>query len=214
MITVDCVQGSPEWLQARAGKVTASRINDVLAKIKTGEAADRRNYRAQIIAEILTGEPAETGFVSAEMKWGTEQEPYARAAYECKNGVLVDQVGMVIHPRIERGAASPDGLVDPDGLVEIKCPNTATHLDYILAGEAPAKYQNQMLWQMACTEREWCDFVSFDPRLPEEFQLFIVRFFRDDARIKAMEDEVELFLVSALQTIDKLEEAAKKKASE
>ena len=204
MAIVSVPQGSPEWLEARAGKVTASRIADVLAKVKTGEAAGRRDYRAQLVAEILTGRPQESGFTNDAMRWGTEQEPYARAAYECQAGVLVDQVGMVLHPSIERGAASPDGLVDPDGLVEIKCPNTATHLDYLLDGTVPAKYQPQMLWQMACTGRDWCDFVSFDPRLPEDLQLFVVRFQRDQARIDAMEAEVRAFLVEVEETVSRL----------
>ena len=204
MTIVSVPQGSPEWLEARAGKVTASRIADVLAKVKTGEAAGRRDYRAQMVAEILTGRPQESGFMNDAMRWGTEQEPYARAAYECQAGVLVDQVGMVLHPSIERGAASPDGLVDPDGLVEIKCPNTATHLDYLLDGTVPAKYQPQMLWQMACTGRDWCDFVSFDPRLPEDLQLFVVRFHRDQARIDAMEAEVRAFLVEVEETVSRL----------
>jgi putative phage-type endonuclease len=204
MTIVSVPQGSPEWLEARAGKVTASRISDVLAKVKTGEAAGRRDYRAQLVAEILTGKPQESGFMNDAMRWGTEQEPYARAAYECHAGVLVDQVGMVLHPSIERGAASPDGLVDPDGLVEIKCPNTATHLDYLLDGTVPAKYQPQMLWQMACTGRAWCDFVSFDPRLPEDLQLFVVRFQRDQARIDAMEAEVRAFISEAEETVSRL----------
>ena len=204
MTIVPVPQGSPEWLEARAGKVTASRIADVLAKVKTGEAAGRRDYRAQMVAEIRTGRPQESGFMNDAMRWGTEQEPYARAAYECQAGVLVDQVGMVLHPSIERGAASPDGLVDPDGLVEIKCPNTATHLDYLLDGTVPAKYQPQMLWQMACTGRDWCDFVSFDPRLPEDLQLFVVRFQRDQARIDAMEAEVRAFLAEVEETVSRL----------
>lgn len=204
MTIVSVPQGSHEWLEARAGKVTASRISDVLAKVKTGEAAGRRDYRAQLVAEILTGRPQESGFTNDAMRWGTEQEPYARAAYECHAGVLVDQVGMVLHPSIERGAASPDGLVDLDGLVEIKCPNTATHLDYLLDGTVPAKYQPQMLWQMACTGRAWCDFVSFDPRLPEDLQLFVVRFQRDQARIDAMEAEVRAFISEAEETVSRL----------
>jgi putative phage-type endonuclease len=204
MTLVSVPQGSPAWLEARAGKVTASRIADVLARVKTGEAAGRRDYRAQLVAEILTGRPQESGFTNDAMRWGTEQEPYARAAYECHAGVLVDQVGMALHPSIERGAASPDGLVDPDGLVEIKCPNTATHLDYLLDGTVPAKYQPQMLWQMACTGRDWCDFVSFDPRLPEDLQLFVVRFQRDQARIDAMEAEVRAFISEAEETVSRL----------
>lgn len=204
MRTLDFEQGTPEWKSARAGKVTASKISDVMAKIKTGEAASRRDYRAQIVAEILTGTPQDDIFINDAMRWGTEQEPFARAAYETNRGVLVDQVGLVLHPAIDRGAASPDGLVDPDGLVEIKCPKTATHLSYLMAGEVPSQYQPQMLWQMACTGAQWCDFVSFDPRLPEDLQLFVVRFKRDQARIDSMEAEVVTFLEEVDTTLASL----------
>lgn len=203
MKILDFPQGSAEWLQSRAGKVTASRIADVMAKIKTGEAASRRDYKAQIVAEILTGKPQEDGFTNSAMQWGTEQEPFARSAYEVARDLMVDTVGLVLHPAIERAAASPDGLAG-DGLLEIKCPKTATHLQYLLAGVAPAQYQLQMLWQMACTERAWCDFVSFDPRLPEDLQLLIVRFERDDKRIAEIETEVKLFLSEVDETIEKL----------
>lgn len=203
MKILDFPQGSAEWLQSRAGRVTASRIADVMAKIKTGEAASRRDYKAQIVAEILTGKPQEDGFTNSAMQWGTEQEPFARSAYEVASDLMVDTVGLVLHPAIDRAAASPDGLAG-DGLLEIKCPKTATHLQYLLAGVAPAQYQMQMLWQMACTERAWCDFVSFDPRLPEDLQLLIVRFERDDKRIAEIETEVKLFLSEVDETIEKL----------
>lgn len=203
MKIIEFPQGSAEWLASRAGKVTASRLSDVMAKIKTGEAAARADYRAQIVAEILTGRPQEDGFTNAAMQWGTETEPAARNSYEARTGVLVDQVGLVLHPSIERAAASPDGL-SGDGLLEIKCPKTATHLQYLIAGTVPAKYHAQMLWQMACTERAWCDFVSYDPRLPEELQLLVVRFERDDKRIKEMEDEVERFLSEVDAIIEQL----------
>lgn len=207
MKTLDFPQGSIEWLQARAGKVTASRMGDVMAKIKTGEAAARRDYKAQLVAEILTGRPQESGFVNAEMQWGTENEPFARAAYELAKGVMVDTVGLVLHPTIERAAASPDGIVG-DGLIEAKCPKTATHLQYLLAGVAPAQYQPQMLFQMACTEAAWCDFVSFDPRLPENLQLFVVRFERDDQRIAEMEGEVIILLREIDALVAKLKDRA------
>jgi len=190
---VDVVQGTPEWKSARAGIVTASRINDVMAKIKTGEAAARQDYRAQIIAEILTGTPQDPDYANTAMIWGKEQEPNARSAYEMAQGVMVQQVGLVLHPALDRSAASPDGLVD-DGLLEIKCPKTATHLNYLLENRVPKEYEKQMLWQMACCERAWCDFVSFDPRLPEDMQLFIKRFSRNEARILEITEEVKLFL--------------------
>jgi len=207
MKILEIAQGTPEWLAARAGRVTASKIPDVMAKIKTGEAATRRDYRAQIIAEILTGQPQGDTFTNEAMRWGTEQEPFARAAYEMASGFMVDQVGFVLHPTIERAGASPDGIVDMDGLVEIKCPKTATHIQYRLDKSVPTQYQPQMLWQMACTGAAWCDFVSFDPRLPDDLQLFVVRFNRDQARIDAMEAEVVAFLAEVDETISKLRAA-------
>jgi putative phage-type endonuclease len=210
MITLDFNQGTPEWLSARAGRVTASRIADVLARIKTGEAAARRDYKAQLVAEILTGMPQGDTYINAEMQFGLDTEPIARAAYEAQEGVLVEQVGLVVHPRIERGAASPDGLVGDSGLVEIKCPKVATHLTYLLDGVVPAKYQPQMLWQMACCEREFCDFASFRPDLPPELQLFVVRFKRDDARIREMEAEVTIFLQEVIALVEKLKQRISK----
>lgn len=206
MKILDLPQGSDAWLAARAGKVTASRVSDVLAKIKSGEAAARRDYRAQLVAEILTGKPQEDGFVNAEMQWGIDNEPLARSAYEVAKDVLVDQVGFVIHPSIDRAGASPDGFSGPVGL-EIKCPKTATHLQYLLDGVAPAKYQPQMLWQMACMGTEACDFVSFDPRLPAHLQLFVVRFPRDDKKILEMTAEVTVFLKEVDEEIARLPKA-------
>lgn len=190
---LDLEQGSDPWKLARSTRVTASRISDVLAKIKSGEAAKRKDYRAEIIAATLTGVPQEDGFINAEMQWGIDQEPFARGAYEAAYGVLVDKCGLWLHPSIDRTAASPDGVCG-DGLLEIKAPKTATHLQYLLADEVPTKYQPQMLWQMACSGAAWVDFVSYDPRLSPELQLFKVRFERDDGRIREMEAEVEIFL--------------------
>lgn len=206
MRVLDLPQGSAEWLSARAGCVTASRIKDVIAKIKTGEAAARRDYRAQVVAEILTGTPQENGYVNAEMQWGIDQEPMARSAYELKAKTWVQEVGFVLHPTIERAGASPDGLVGKDGLLEIKCPKTATHLQYLIDAVVPAAYEPQMMWQMACTERAWCDFVSFDPRLPEKMQLLVVRLKRDDKRIAELEAEVKAFLLD----VDRMLETVKR----
>lgn len=204
MKILDFPQGSEAWLSARAGKITATKLEAVTAKIKSGEAAARKDMKAQTVAEILTGVPQESTFVNDAMQWGQEQEPFARSAYEIAKGVLVDTVGLVLHPTIDRAAASPDGLVGDDGLLECKCPKTATHLSYLMDGVVPAKYQAQMSWQMACTGRKWCDFVSFDPRLPEDLQLFVVRFERDDKRIKEMEAEVIAFLAEVDEIIAKL----------
>lgn len=197
-------QGTAAWLQERAGFATASRLADVMAKIKTGEAASRANYRAELVAQRLTGQVQES-FTNAAMTHGTETEPFARAAYEIKFGTIVNECGFIHHPVIEWSGASPDGLIDQDGLIEIKCPNTATHIDYLLKGVVPAKYQPQMLWQMACTGRQWCDFASYDPRMPEELQLFVVRFNRDDEKIKEAETAVIEFLNEVQQTVEALE---------
>lgn len=196
-------QGTPEWFAERLGKVTASRTSDVLAKIKTGESAARANYRAELVSQRLTGY-MEDGFTSAAMQHGNEYEKFARAQYEIKRDVMVDEIGFVQHPSIEWAGASPDGMIGDDGLIEIKCPNTATHIDYLLAGKAPSKYIPQMVWQMACTGRKWVDFVSFDPRMPEDLQLLIVRFERNDEQISEHEAEVRKFLSEVEATISKL----------
>lgn len=197
------IQGSPEWFAQRLGKVTASRIVDVLAKVKAGESAARANYRAELVAERLTGKVAE-GFSNAAMKWGTECEPLARAAYEAEFGLLVEEVGMVQHPTIPNTGASPDGLVSTDGLIEIKCPETKAHIDTLLSKAAPAKYVPQMQWQMACTGRAWVDFVSFDPRMPSDLQLFVCRVLRDDDLIRQYETEVCAFLAEVDATVTSL----------
>ena len=186
-------QGSDQWFAARIGKVTASRVADVLAKTKSGYSTSRDNYMAQLVCERLTGQ-REDFFTSAAMQHGTDTEPLARAAYESLKDVLVDEVGFVPHPSIIMAGASPDGLVGDNGLLEIKCPNTATHIDTLLTQTVPNKYNTQMQFQMACTDREWCDFVSFDNRLPEELQLFVKRVPRDNMYIKLMEDEIVKFL--------------------
>ena len=185
-------QGSLEWKLMRAGKVTASRISDVMAKIKTGEAAGRRNYRAELVAERLSGQPSDS-FVSAPMRWGVEQEVMARAEYELRFGVFIDQVDFVDHPTLPSCGASPDGLVCEDGLVEIKCPNTSTHIEYLKAGRVPPEYVKQMQWQMEVTGRDWCDFVSFDPRMPASHQLFVRCLMRDDDMLKEIRAEVVAF---------------------
>jgi len=201
----DMIQGSDEWHAARLGRVTASRVADVIARTKTGPSASRANYMAELVAERLTGVRGET-FTNAAMQWGTDNEPEARLAYEFRHDVTVEQVGFIAHPSIEMSGASPDGLVAADGLVEIKCPNTATHIETLLTGTIPAKYVTQIEWQMACTGRSWCDFASFDPRLPEEMRLFVKRFDRDDKRIAEMEEQVREFLYELDTTVRRLSE--------
>ena len=198
-------QGTPEWFAARLGNVTASRVADVIAKTKSGYSASRENYMAQLICERMTNTVAES-YSNAAMQWGTETEPLARAAYESFADVLVDEVGYIANPWIKRAGASPDGLIGKWGLIEIKCPNTATHIDTLLSETVPTKYITQMQWQMACTGRVWCDFVSFDPRLPDGLQLFVKRVERDAEYIAMLEQEVIKFLTELDEKIFKLNE--------
>ena len=197
------IQGSPEWFEQRLGRATASRIADIIAKTKSGYSTSRENYCVELALERITGARQES-FASDAMRWGTETEPLARAAYEAKTGFIVDEVAMVQHPRIEMSGASPDGCIDLDGLIEIKCPNSATHVKTMLSGKPDGKYITQMTWQMACTGRKWCDFVSFDPRFPLHLQLFVTRIQRDDAAIAAMEMEVISFLDDVDQMVKQL----------
>lgn len=206
MKIIDFPQGSIEWKEARAGRVTASRIVDVLSRAldKKSEGATRRNYKAQIIAEILTGRPQEDPYSNKAMDDGLELEPLARGTYEVMHGVDVDRVGLVVHPTNDRAAASPDGLVGLEGLVQFKCPFPATHIDYRLDGGVPTKYQPQMLWEMACTGRKWCDFVSYCPSFDDHLQLFVIRFPRDEQRITEITAEVNVFLREVDEIIERL----------
>ena len=196
----DQVQRTEEWFAARLGKVTASRVADVITRTKTGYGASRANYMAQLICERLTGKQGDT-YQNAAMAWGTEQEPLARGAYEALTGLLVEETGFVPHPTITMAGASPDGLIGDHGLVEIKCPNTATHIETLMSDTVPGKYETQMQWQMACTDRKWCDFVSYDPRMPSHMQLFIFRVHRNTETIIELEREVEKFLFELDQKI-------------
>ena len=201
----DIEQGTPEWFAQRCGKATASRISDIVAKTKTGYSASRANYMAQLVVERMTQTIADS-YSNVAMEWGTENEPFARAAYEVKTGNTVDQVGAIDHPRIAMSAASPDGLIGDDGCLEIKCPHTSTHIATLLGEEPVKKYYDQMQWQMACTDRKWCDFVSFDPRMPSHLQLFVKRIERNDSYIAELESEVVQFLSEVDDKVKKLNE--------
>jgi hypothetical protein len=189
---LECVQGSELWAKLRCGVATASRAADIIATTKKGESAARSGYRTELICERLTEVPYPQ-YVSKEMLWGIEHEAEARAAYELHMEVLVDTCGFVLHSLIPMFGASPDGLVGDDGLIQIKCPTTKTHLEWLQAGTVPVEHCAQMLAEMSCTGRDWVDFVSFDPRLPEHLQLYVKRYHRDDQLIAALEKEVEHF---------------------
>jgi putative phage-type endonuclease len=175
------------------GKVTASRVSDVVAKTKSGWSASRTNYMAQLVAERLTGQPQES-YTNAAMQHGIDTEPLARAAYEFRTDATVTPAWFIEHATIPMTGASPDGLIGSEGLVEIKCPNTSTHIETLLGQRVPGKYIVQMQWQMACTHAEWCDYVSFDPRMPESMRLFVDRVPRDVAHIMGLETEIKAFL--------------------
>ena len=198
-------QGSPEWFAMRAGKVTASKVSDVMSAITT---AGYKNYLADLVVERLTGNKTES-FTNAAMQWGVDQEPIARAEYEVKTGNFVDQIAFVDHPTIANFGCSPDGLVGDDGLIEIKCPNTATHIDYVMQDKVPTKYIPQIQCQLAVTGRKWCDFVSFDPRLPDGLQILIVRLKRDDKYIEKLETRVVKFLDEVNSAVNGLKEKMK-----
>jgi putative phage-type endonuclease len=188
------VQGTPEWYAARAGKVTASRIADLTAKQASGKvSALRATYMGELLCERLTG-ICEPGYVSPAMQWGKDVEPAARQAYGEWHDIEVYEVGFVDHAEIPMSGCSPDGLVGECGLVEIKAPNSATHIETLDTGRVPPRYMPQIQWQLACTGRQWCDFVSFDPRLPLEMQLFIQRVPRDLSAILTLETEVTDFI--------------------
>jgi putative phage-type endonuclease len=196
-------QRSPEWYAQRLGKATASRVADIIARTKSGYSTSRANYAADLITERLTGAPV-LGFVSAAMIWGLEQEEPARALYADRCGLVVTPAEYVDHPEISWSGASPDGYVDSDGLVEIKCPLTAQHIDALLGTAVPANYLTQMQWQMACTGRLWCDYVSYDPRMPERMQLYVKRVPRDLSVILELETEVTAFLAEIEERVAKL----------
>lgn len=200
-------QRTDEWFNARLGKVTASRISDVMAKTKSGYSTIRQNYMAQLICERLTEKPTES-YSNAAMQRGTELEPTAREMYILNQfDVTVKEVGFIPHPIIENAGASPDGLVNDDGLIEIKCPNTWTHLEFMQSLKPKREYILQMQWQMMCTGRKWCDFVSYDDRLPDNLSFRCVRIHYDEALAQEIEAEVIKFLQELDEKIKQIEAA-------
>lgn len=187
------IQGSPEWFAARIGKVTASRISDIMARTKSGPSTSRENYKIELACERLTGRPVGSTYVNGAMKDGIEREPEARAMYSVIYGE-VDEVGFIDHPKIPMTGASPDGLVGAEGQVEIKCPIHTTHHRTYRGKSIDAKYMQQIQWQLACTGRQWCDFVSYNPDFPADRQLVVRRVLRDSNMIGELEMEVVAFL--------------------
>jgi putative phage-type endonuclease len=200
METSEIIQGSEAWLKMRCGLITGSQIANVMQEKKgTGYA----NYQAQLVAERLTGCIVET-YKNAYMERGNDDEGAARDCYEFVTGNTVEQVAFVKHPYIECAGCSPDGLIGDDGLVEIKRKIPALHIAYLLKNEVPSEYRKQMMFQMACTGRKWVDFASYCPELPEEMQLFVIRYSRDEEAIKAMEAATIAFNASVEKIIEDL----------
>jgi len=196
-------QRSEEWFQARLGKVTASRVADVLAKIKSGESASRRNYKIQLVSERLTGEKQES-YINQAMQDGIDREQFARDKYMQQFGE-VEEVGFVKHPTLEAGA-SPDGMVGDDGILEIKCPMGSTHTETLMTQDIPSKYVPQVQFQLLVTGRKWCDFVSYNPMFPDHLQVFVKRIEADLVYQKELESEVTKFLQEVDDVINKLKE--------
>lgn len=210
-IVCEHLQQSPEWFQARAGRATGSRAKDILATIKSGEAAARRDYRVELVTERLTGQAMQQGFVSADMQWGTDQEPFARMAWEDRHGLLVQECGFAYWPDLMAGC-SVDGMVEKNGkrgVFEAKAPKTATHIKYLMDGRLPPEYAPQITHNIWIMEADFAEFCSFDPRLPEHLQLFCVRVERDDKAIFQYERDVKAFL----QEVDELEQQLRKIAA-
>lgn len=214
MKIIDFPQGSAEWKQARAGRVTASNVAKVLSRSRDrkSEGSTRANYKARIIAEILTGKPQEDDFTNDDMEGGVENEPFARGAYEVLTDCFVDTVdpqtgnpiGLVVHPRNPRAGASPDGLVGDKGMVQIKCPKPAVHIGYRIAGVVPSKYEPQIAWELETCEREWSDFVSYCPAFPAPVNLFVVRMHHDPKRAREIAAEINQFNREVDELIEKL----------
>ena len=198
------IQGSPEWFAFRLGKVSASRMGDLMAKTKSGYSTSRKNYMSELICQRLTG-TREEGFTSSAMQRGIDVEPIARSRYEIEHDVMVEEIGCIAHPTIEGFVASPDGLVGDKGSLEIKCCNTSTHIEFLKTAKIPAKYEKQMTAQMLCAERKWCDFVMFDDRLPEKLSFSCVRYHLDEKAAQEMEQEVIEFLAEMDSEIKILE---------
>lgn len=212
MLEYNPLQRTDEWRAQRRGKVTASRVADVTARTKSGWGAARANYMAELVCERMTGTTQE-GFTNWSMLHGIQTEPEALVAYSFFSDNDVEAVGFIDHPTVPTSGASPDGHVGTDGSVEIKCPNTNTHIETLLTGLVPEKYMVQMQWQMACSERRWCDFVSYDPRMPEELKLFVLRVERNDEEIATLEQDVRDFLAVLEEQVDYLVALSERRAA-
>ena len=208
MIYEDIEQGTEAWLEIRRGKVTASKMKDVMAKGRGKEPSKtRQKYMTQLLVERLTGQ-SEDFYVNAAMEWGTEHEPQARLVYEFLHDVEVKQIAFADHPTVEMFGASPDGLIGDDGGLEIKCPLSSTHIEWMLADEVPVEHVKQMMTCMAVTGRKWWDFMSYDPRMPQHLQTFVKRLDRDEQMVVKIEDATQKFNAELSERIEQLNQLA------
>jgi putative phage-type endonuclease len=201
-------QGTGAWLNQRVGRLTASRMADAMAMLKSGKPSEaRRKLMIELLAERLTGD-AVPHFVSADMQWGLEQEPVAKSAYEARSGILLTPCGFFLHPEIEHFGATPDALIDDDSVIEFKCPRTTTHVTWLMEGGVPDQHKPQILAQLACTGRQRAVFASFDPRMPEKHQLYVAEWEPPFAEIEAVEDAARQFLAELDAMFTQITEAA------
>ena len=203
-------QRSPEWFALRVGKATASRIHHIITRTNSGWSYKRKDYASELVIEKITGEKA-LSFSNPEMQWGVDNEDAARDEYRKTTFEEVFEAGFVIHPSIPDSGASPDGYVGENGLIEIKCPKTSTHIESLTKGVIKPEYHTQMQWQMACTGRQWCDFVSYDPRMPEGLKIWVQRIDRDDLFISQTEVMVKEFLAEVDATVEQLKQKLQEK---
>jgi len=201
-------QRTDEWFKARLGKVTASKVSDVLAKIKSGEAAVRRNYKMQLATERLTNQKTDT-YINQAMQDGIDREDTAREIYEIVRDIKVEQVGFIDHPTIKMAGASPDGLLPDNGVLEIKCPIETTHTTNLLERKLPSRYISQVQWQIACTGAEYANFVSYNPNFEPKLQLMFIEVERDNEYIEMLEEEVSTFLLEVDEVVKTLRELNK-----
>lgn len=199
------IQGTDAWFAMRLGKVTASRVADVMAKTKTGVAASRQNYLIELALQRVTG-VFEQGFTTQAMQDGIDREAQARVLYEVTTGEFVDQAPFVDHPTIQGFGASPDGLVNTNGLCEIKCRGNSGHWEVIKTNEIPKKYWIQQQAQLSCTGREWNDYVGYNPNFPDKSKLYVQRVYRDEAFIADMEAQIKQFLIEVEEEVKLMKE--------
>lgn len=203
-ILIEAPQRSPEWFAARLGLATGSRAADVTAKIKTGEAAARRDYRIQLVAERLTGQIQEDAFVNSDMQRGIDLEFDARMAYEAATGNLAEETGFLVSHALAAGCSLDGSVDDFAGIVEIKCPRPANHIATLRAGKLPSRYEPQVAHNLLITGAQWCDFVSYCPALPDNLRLFVIRVQASDVNLKGYAEALDEFLAEVAAETEEL----------